>query len=83
MSFDWQTGAVLLVIVAALGYLARAAWRAAARRRAGACGGCADCAGESGPSERQIIGVSQLSESLQAPAASANQDRAGRALGSG
>lgn len=41
---EWQLIAVLVVIVAAVGYVARAAWKTWFGRKAGcasACGGCA------------------------------------------
>jgi hypothetical protein len=39
----WQNVAVMVVVIAAGGYLARLAWQSIARRKAAACGGCGTC----------------------------------------
>ncbi len=43
MQLDWQSLAVVVLVVASIGYLARVAWRSVNRRQAAACGGCAQC----------------------------------------
>jgi hypothetical protein len=42
MTFDWQNATALLAVAMAAAYLARRAWLAVRRRRAG-CGGCQSC----------------------------------------
>jgi hypothetical protein len=70
MHLDWQNLAVLLAVLSAGGYLARAAWQSVARRKAAACGGCGNCSQASAPT--QIVGTDALSQSAQAIAKQAS-----------
>jgi hypothetical protein len=48
MNIDWQDIAALAIAALCGGYLARQAWRAIVRRRAGRCGGCPSCPSQAG-----------------------------------
>ncbi len=61
VSFDWQNLAVLAIVLAAAGYLARTAWRSVARRKASACGACGDCSRPGGG--RQLVTIESLARS--------------------
>ena len=54
MSFDWQNVAVLLIVLAALAYVARRGWARvrSMRARAGASSSCATGCGSCGTEER-------------------------------
>ncbi|MEX0676496.1 MAG: FeoB-associated Cys-rich membrane protein [Pirellulales bacterium] len=65
MNLDWQTAAVLVLIAAACAYLARAAWRTAWRRKAGACGGCGTCPSNPAQDERDVVSVGELARTAQ------------------
>jgi FeoB-associated Cys-rich membrane protein len=55
MNADWQNAIVLMATAAAAGYLIRAAWQTFARKKAGACGGCAKCPAQA--TEPHVIGI--------------------------
>jgi hypothetical protein len=58
MNLQWQNAAVLVVVVAAIGYLARGAWQTLARRKAAGCGSCGTCpAGDPTP---RVVGIEPL-----------------------
>jgi hypothetical protein len=51
MTFDWQNLAAAVIVVAAVGFLARWGWRSL--RRAGGCGSCGDCPSTS--EQKQVV----------------------------
>jgi hypothetical protein len=57
MNFQWQTIIVVVAVITAAAYLARAAWQSVARRKAAACGGCADCPSGTGHGEPNVIEI--------------------------
>lgn len=63
MTLDWQNLTVLVLVAAAVGYLARLAWQSVQRRRTGACGGCATCPSNAESQEPAVIGIDSLAKS--------------------
>jgi hypothetical protein len=61
MALNWQDIAAGLLVLAAVGYLARQAWWAMAIRRGGCGGGCHGCGGQPpGSSEPQVVPLESL-----------------------
>lgn len=63
MNSDWQNMIVLVVVAAAIAYLARVAWLSVARRRAAACGGCGNCPTAPGDKTPQVVEIQALGQS--------------------
>jgi hypothetical protein len=66
MSFDWQTGVVLVAVAAAGAYLAHLAWQSVARRKSG-CGGCGTCPANQTADEPEMVPLAQLAETAEPP----------------
>jgi adhesin HecA-like repeat protein len=58
MNGDWQNAIVAAVVLGAVAYLARSAWRTLAARKAG-CGACSTCPAEK-PGAGAIVSLAAL-----------------------
>jgi hypothetical protein len=75
MESAWQNLIVLVIVLAAGGYLCRMAWQSMARRhssgrKSSACGGCSNCPSESASQDMmndgpQVVGIGPLERSQE------------------
>lgn len=75
VNIDWQSAAAGLIVLVAVGYLARRVWLSVLRQRLGGCGTCATCpAEESGnkanghaatPDGRPLVSLESLAGSAR------------------
>jgi len=64
---SWQLPIVLLIVLAAVAYLARRTWRSLTARKAGGCGGGCGCAQAPSAAERRptLIPADQITSRLR------------------
>jgi attachment p12 family protein len=79
MESAWQNLIVLAIVLTAGGYLCRLGWQSMARRKSGACGGCANCPSESTGKgivndEPQVVSIGPLEASARRTGGAGSRD---------
>jgi len=64
MNATLQNLIVLVVVVAAVAYLARVAWQTVARRKGAACGGCGNCPSAGANNAPSVVEIGSLTRSV-------------------